>query len=135
MKTKIVKALVCLALSLAVMASVNADERWIKVAGGKWDPSPKVLADVKAQIEPYVRRQAKAQAIELRNWQDYTFQYQGQEEDGRKFIFINALCAQRDRQRLDKEIIIIFDGGSCYFGVKYDPLQKVFFGLFINGEA
>ena len=61
--------------------------------------------------------------------------YQGQEEKGRKFIFINALCAQRDRQGLDKKIVITFDGGTCYFNVKYDPGQKVFFDLFINGEA
>ena len=135
MKTKIFKALIWLALSLAGITSGNAGDRWIKVAGGKWDPSPKILADLKAQIESYVRSQAKAQGRELKNWQDYTFQYQGQEEKGGKFIFINDLCVQRDRQRLDKEIIVIFDGGTCYFNVKYDPGQKVFFDLFINGEA
>ena len=97
--------------------------------------SPKILVDLKAQIESYVRSQANAQGRELKNWQDYTFQYQGQEEKGRKFIFINALCVQRDRQRLDKEIIVIFDGGSCFFSVKYDPSRKIFFNLFINGEA
>ena len=118
-----------------VVTSVNAAERWIKVAGGKWDPSPKILADLKSQIKSYVRSQAKAQGRELKNWQDYTFQYQGQEEKGRKFIFINALCVQRDRQRLDKEMIVIFDGGSCFFNVKYDPSQKTFFNLLINGEA
>jgi len=122
-------------LFLAVITSANADERWIKVAGGNWDPSPKMLADLKAQIESYVKTQAKAQGRQLKKWQDYIFQYQGQEEKGRKFIFINALCVQGDRQRLDKEIVIIFDGGSCYFNVKYDPLRNAFFDLFINGEA
>ena len=135
MKAKILRALIWLVFCLAVITSANAAERWIKVAGGKWDPSPKILADLKSQIESYVRSQAKGQGRELKNWQGYTFQYQGQEEKGRRFIFINALCVQRDRQRLDKEIIIIFDGGSCYFNVKYDPSQKVFFDLFINGEA
>jgi hypothetical protein len=135
MKPKILKVLIWLALSLAVITSVNAADRWIKVAGGKWDPGPKMLADLKAQIEPYVRIQAKAQGRELKSWRDYTFQYQGQEEKGRRFIFINALCVQRDRQRLDKEIVIIFDGGTCYFNLKYDPSHKGFFDLFINGEA
>jgi len=135
MKTKIVKALVWLALSLAVIMSVNADERWIKVAGSNWDPNPKMLADLKGQIERYVKSQAKAQGRELKRWQEYIFQYQGQKEKGMKYIFINALCEQRDRQGLDKKIVIIFDGGTCYFNVKYDPGQKVFFDLFINGEA
>jgi len=135
MKRILLKPLISLVLCFAVVTSVNAAECWIKVAGGKWDPSPKMLADLKAQIESYVRSQARAQGRELKNWQDYTFQYQGQEEKGRKFIFINALCDRSDRERLDKEIIVIFDGGSCFFNLKYDPLRKGFFDLFINGEA
>ena len=118
-----------------MITSVGANERWIKVAGGNWDPNPKMLADLQDQMESYVKSQAKTQGRELKGWQEYIFQYQGQEEKGRKFIFINALCAQRDRQGLDKKIVITFDGGTCYFNVKYDPGQKVFFDLFINGEA
>jgi hypothetical protein len=135
MKRILLKALIPLALCLAIVTSVNAAERWIKVAGGKWDPSPRMLADLKAQIESYVKRHAEAQKRELKKWQDYTFQYQGQEEKGRKFIFINALCPSTDQPRLDKQIIVILDGGSCFFNLKYDPGQKVFFDLFINGEA
>lgn len=130
-----VKALLWLSLSLAVITAAGAAEQWIKTAGGTWDPSPGMLTDLKAQIKSYVKSQAKAQGRELKNWQDYTFQYQGQEEKGRKYIFVNALCNQNDRQGLDKKIVIIFDGGTCYFNLKYDPSQKVFFGLLINGEA
>ena len=135
MKTKILKALIWIALCVAVITTTGAAERWIKVAGGRWDPSSTILTDLKAQIESYVKSQAKAQGRELKRWQDYTFQYQGQEEKGRKYIFINALCASTDRQTLDKQIIVILDGGSCFFNLKYDPDQKVFFDLFINGEA
>jgi len=94
-----------------------------------------MLTDLKAQIESYVKSQAKAQGKELKRWQDYTFQYQARKEKGRKYIFINALCASTDQQRLDKQIIVILDGGSCFFNLKYDPLWKAFFDLFINGEA
>jgi hypothetical protein len=135
MKTKILKALIWLALCVAVITTTGAAERWIKVAGGKWDPSSTMLTDLKAQIESYVKSQAKAQGRELKRWQDYTFQYQGQEEKGRKYIFVNALCVSTDRHTLDKQIIVILDGGSCFFNLKYDPGQKVFFDLIINGEA
>jgi len=135
MKTKILKGLIWLALCVAVITTTGAAERWIKVAGGRWDPSSTILTDLKAQIESYVKSQAKAQGRELKRWQDYTFQYQGQEEKGRKYIFINALCASTDRHTLDKQIIVILDGGSCFFNLKYDPGQKVFFDLIINGEA
>jgi hypothetical protein len=103
MKAKTLKAAIWLALALTVATSVNAADGWIKVAGGEWDPTPKMLNDLKAQIESYVSSRAKAQGQELKNWEDYTFQYQGQEEKGRKFIFINALCNQRDRRGLEKK--------------------------------
>ena len=135
MKTIMIKIIIGLVLCLFVSASVGAADQWIKVAGGKWEPSPKMVADLKAQIESYVRSQAKAQSRELKRWEDYTFQYQGREEKGRKFIFINAVCGFNDQQTLHKQIIVILDGGSCFFNLKYDPSQKVLFDLFINGEA
>jgi hypothetical protein len=136
MKTKILKALIWLALCLAVITTAGAAERWIKVANGKWDPNPKMLSDFKTKIETYVKSQAKAQGRELKNWKDYKFQYQGQEEKGKKYIFINALCDQGIKKRdLSKEIIRVFDGGSCFFSLKYDPERNEFFDLFINGEA
>jgi hypothetical protein len=94
-----------------------------------------MLTDLKAQIESYVKSQTKTQGRELKRWRDYTFQYQGREEKGRNYIFfMNALCTPTDQQRLDKQIIVILDGGSCFLNLKYDPLRKAFFDLFINGE-
>lgn len=136
MKTKILKTLIWVVLSFSVITSAGSADRWIKVADGKWDPNPKMLSDIKTKIEAYVRSKAKTQKRELKNWQDYTFQYQGQEEKSKKYIFINALCDQDMKKRdLAKEIIYIFDGGSCYFSLKYDPEHEEFFDLFINGEA
>jgi len=134
MKTIFFKVL-CLILFLALFTRAEAGDTWIKVGGGSWDPGTKMLTDLSTQIESYVKSQAKTQGRELKRWQDYTFQFQGREEKGRKYIFINALCAPTDQQRLDKEIIVILDGGSCFFNLKYDPLRKAFFDLFINGEA
>ncbi len=131
----LLKAFVSFTLSLAVITGVKAGERWIKVVGGNWEPSPQILSELKTKIEGYVKSQGEAQGREFKNWQDYTFQYQGEEEKGRKYIFVNALCNQSDRQGLDKKIVIIFDGGTCYFNVKYDPSKRLFFDLLINGEA
>jgi hypothetical protein len=78
-KSNGLKVLISLALRLALVTSVKAAERWIKVAGGEWDPTPKMLAELKAQIESYVKRKAQAQKLKLKRWQDYTFQYQGRE--------------------------------------------------------
>ena len=136
MKTIMIKTIIGVALCLLVSAGVGAAEQWIKVAGGKWEPTPKMLLDLKTKIKAYVGGQAKADKRELQNWQTYIFQYQGHEEKGKKYIFINALCHQDIKNRdLSKEIIQVFDGGTCYFSLKYDPKRKTFFDLLINGDA
>lgn len=62
-------------------------------------------------------------------------QYVYQEKD-KKYVFINALCNQGIKNKdLSKEIIHVFDGGSCYFSLKYDPKRNDFLDLIINGEA
>ena len=124
-----------LVFCLALGASAAAENVWVKVKGGSWEPSPKMIAELKAGVEPYVKDQAMAQGRKLRNWREYTFQYQGQEESERKSIFINALCIGDDRWHLDREMVIVLDGGSCFFNVKYDPARKQFYGLSINGGA
>ena len=73
---------ICLILFLALFTRAEADDTWVKVSGGSWNPSPTMLTDLKAQIESYVKSQAKTQGRELKRWRDYTFQFQGREEKG-----------------------------------------------------
>jgi hypothetical protein len=136
MKSKTRMVFVCLALSLALPTTAFAQQRWVKVSAGIWDVTPQILADLTTEIESYIRNQAKEQRRELKNWEDYAFQYQGREENGRKYIFINALCDQGVKNKdLSIKMIHVFDGGSCYFSLKYDPEHKKFFDLIINGDA
>ncbi len=64
----------------------------------------------------------------------YKFQYKfiGVDE-----VHINALCWLFPNQDpdLSKEFYHVFDGGSCYFNIKYDLKAKVFKGLYVNGNA
>ncbi len=128
------KTLILLILCLALGTGALASDKWVRVHG-VWDPGSEMLDQIKAKIKAYVRARAKAQGRELKNWSAYAFQYQGQEENGRKYIFINAFCVIMKHQSPDKEIIVVMDGGSCFFNLKYNPLSKEFFDLFINGEA
>ncbi len=73
----------------------------------------------------------------LKKWNTYRFQYQGQEEKGRKFIYINAFCDLHNPKgrNLSKNFVLVHDGGGCFFQLKYDPIADKFFNAFINGEA
>ncbi len=130
-----------IALSLALRSAAACavdDNPWIEVEGGIWAPSAEVLTTLKSGIRPYVEAQARNQRRELKRWSNYTFQYQGQQQGGRKFIFVSGFCSNnafiKDEQ-LSKRMVLVEDGGTCFFDLKYDPQKKQFYGLYINGEA
>ena len=132
----IAKALVVsLALCSAPLASAGPGARWIEVEGGSWSPQIEALKRIDKEIELYVGTKAKAEGRALKEWTAYTFQYQGQEEKGRRIIFINAFCITNDRWKLSKEMVLVEDGGTCFFSLKYDQEKRLFFELSINGEA
>jgi len=124
-----------LALSLAWTSPSFAENAWVHVSNGHWIPEPSALADLKAHIESYSTSSARKQKRELRNWSEYVFQYQGQEEKGAKFILVNALCHKDPRWNLEREFIRVLDGGACFFNLKYDPGLRRYFDLRINAEA
>jgi len=119
---------------LAALAAV-ADERWILVEGGSWVPDAALVGQLRERIGPAVTAQARAAGRELRPWATYTFQYQGQEEGGRRFVFVNAFCVHDEARDLRRQMVLVSDGGTCFFSVRYDPASGGFSGLLIHGEA
>lgn len=106
---------------------------WFGIPGGSWNVGSAVLNSIHDGLEPFVKQQASNQHQVLRPWPTYSFQYQGQTEAGRKIVFINAFCgSEPDAQQ---HFVQVFDGGPCYFRVKYDPLRREFFELVFNGVA
>ena len=124
-----------LLLCLVLSAPAIAQNKWILVQGGTWVPSMELLSDLKVQLQPYVMNESKNQRNPITDFHDYSYQLQGQEENGNEFIFINAFCETPKEWSLDKEMLIVFDGGKCYFTLKYDKNKRVFYQLIINGEA
>jgi hypothetical protein len=123
-------------LSMLIFESAHAEEStWIRVQGGVWQPSDKSISRIKVNLETHMIAQAKLMGRPLNAWSTYRFQYQGQEEKGLKFIYINAFCYFDRNTNLSKTFVFVFDGGSCFFQVKYDPLADKFFDTFINGDA
>ena len=67
----------------------------------------------------------------------YKRQYFGLTHGGKKWILVNSFCEafwKRNDYWRDS-IVDVFDGGSCFFMVLYDPSSSQFDRLMINGEA
>jgi len=127
--------LAAFAICLAFGANAEPSDRWFEVDNGSWAPSTETIADIRQQIESFVSMQTRAEGLTLRDWGSYTFQYQGQKENGRKFVFINAFCVNDKTAQLKKRMLQVTDGGTCFFNLKFDPQKKRFFDLRVHREA
>ena len=116
----------------AVLAIVVGS--WLHIPDGSWSPAPEQLSELRNSLEPFVKQQALTQHLQLPKWQNYTFQFQGQVDEGQKIIFVNAFCSS-PLEQARVQFVVVFDGGSCFFQVKYNPNKKLFYQLMFNGEA
>ncbi|MBU8976388.1 hypothetical protein JI752_009585 [Lysobacter sp. MMG2] len=107
---------------------------WLTLSGGSWRPSAQDVAEARAQLEPYVARQARLEGEALPPWNTYRFQYRGQELNGKKVIFVNAFCSAPP-DLVVTEVVEAYDGGPCYFRAYWDPAEKIYLSVLFNGHA
>jgi hypothetical protein len=80
-----------------------------------------------------------AQNLELlhRNMDEFRRQYFGYTLEGHRILYINAFCGQEKQlnQLWLSEFLRVFDGGSCFWQIKFDLITGKLFELWVNGEA
>jgi hypothetical protein len=52
---------------------------------------------------------------------------------GEKEVWINCLCSERKNWR--RELIVVRDGGNCYFNLKINLTKKKYYELGVNEDA
>ncbi len=55
-------------------------------------------------------------------------------KNGEKIIWLNFFCSHKAPVS-DKNIVMVLDGGNCYFNIKINLTDKTYFELRINGYA
>lgn len=55
--------------------------------------------------------------------------------DGQKDTWINFFCAEWRSENWKSSIIIVDDGGNCFFNLKVNLATKMYSELYINGYA
>ena len=50
-------------------------------------------------------------------------------------LYINAFCEIGEDRDIEKNFVMVLDGGSCYFQATYDFNTNEFVKLEVNGEA
>ncbi len=52
---------------------------------------------------------------------------------GEKEVWINCFCGTS--KNWEKEIIVVYDGGNCYFNLKINLTRNQYYDLEVNGDA
>jgi len=101
-----------------------------------WTPSTEEIARLEVQLKPYLEGvttpKAKVIAAKLGH---YKRQYLGYTVGGKKWIFVNSFCSWTEDESWRDTIIIVKDGGACFFSVRYDVSRSQFNQLQINGPT
>jgi hypothetical protein len=110
---------------------------WLVDSDGFWTPSVDDILNLEEKIVEYLSQNSSYFYRQPPVWErlhEYQRQYIGLERGGRKIIYGNYFCNSGGvdwRQKL----VIMIDGGECFFQVEYDVESGFFIKLLVNGEA
>jgi hypothetical protein len=100
-----------------------------------WTPGKDAILKLEERLEAYLKKAAAKHSPKL--WTKlapYKRQYVGLIRNNRRVIFTNFFC---DALRVDwkTSVVVVEDGGDCFFTVMFDANGSRFYDLRINGEA
>ena len=120
-------------------AVIFSDEemRMLDPGGGPfWTPTLDQVEALESLLPDYLRLHPPRDDRPIERVFDYGRQYYGVTRNGQSVIYVNAFCHPEGfAPQWKKDIIVVKDGGSCYFQGYFDPLKKQFVGLRYNGQA
>jgi hypothetical protein len=100
-----------------------------------WTPKVVQVQELESLLLKYLKSHPPIDDKPVGNLSEYGRQYFGVTKKGRKLIYLNAFCNPSRFDQWKKRIILVKDGGSCYFQVYFDPATKEFIHLHYNGQA
>jgi hypothetical protein len=100
-----------------------------------WSPSPAEIAEAEGKLSTYLTTAPNPDANDIPPRLDgYGRQYFGITAKGRRILVINAFCRAGERD-FSRRLVIVADGGDCYFQAFYDMIGHRFAGIAVNGYA
>jgi hypothetical protein len=102
-----------------------------------WEPTVADIDDLEANLAQIPALSSKEPDVSphIDDPNQYFRQYLAVVVNGRKTIFVNALCNIQPGQDWRKRLIILSDGGKCFWNAIYDPATQKFSDLAVNGRA
>jgi hypothetical protein len=98
-----------------------------------WTPTEADVRTLEAGLVAYLKAAPGAPSDLWEKQATYLRQWAGILRDGRRYIYASFFCAEFAGWQ--SRIVVVMDGGDCFFQVMYDVEQQTFTNLMVNGEA
>jgi hypothetical protein len=108
----------------------------LEIRAPYWTPSDKEIQRLENALPAFLKRSDRTAKI-ARNLPSYRRQYFGYSDHGEKWVLVNSFCEEYWKKNAGwrNSAVVVFDGGDCYFRVRYQVSTASFSGLDINGES
>jgi hypothetical protein len=117
----------------AVIAS-SGDLALFPLSPPFWTPDAALADAAESALARYLSSQGYRASQVLEQWPKYNLQFLGYTEGGTRWLVINAFCAEslKHEDAWRRAFVVVIDGGTCFFHVRYDPRGGRFDSLYIN---
>lgn len=107
----------------------------VKIEG--WEPTMGDMNNVEGSLSQISELSKKDPTRPINNPAEYFRQYGAVVIDGRRFFVLNAFCSIEQAHASDwrNRLIIVLDGGKCYWRALFDVSRQRFTALSVNGVA
>jgi hypothetical protein len=102
-----------------------------------WTPTAE-QASLAAAVLDHLRRMNTTQSRQISDAiGEYKRQYVGYTADGKQWMLVNAMCRDYwEKQEIWKlAVVLVFDGGTCFFRARFEMATSMVRSLEINGDA
>jgi hypothetical protein len=125
--------------SWVIVTKEQAEEiaSWLGGSSGFWTPSVDDIIKLEEKIAEYLSQNPSQFYSQPPVWErldEYQCQYIGLERGGRRIIYGNYFC-ENGGINWHQKLVIVEDGGDCYFQVEYDVERDLFIKLLVNGVS
>jgi hypothetical protein len=110
---------------------------WLVENDGFWTPSADDILNLEEKIAEYLSQNSSQFYRQPPVWEqldEYQRQYIGLERGDRQIIYGNYFCNSGSVNWREK-LVVVDDGGDCFFQVEYDVESEVFIKLLVNGVS
>jgi hypothetical protein len=100
--------------------------------GYYWTPTEHELVVFESGLTKYLRKMKLKRSL-LRTLPSFTREHLGNAVDGRRTLTALFFCRTPDGW--GRRLIIVNDGGDCFFDVQYDPLRREYLSIVVHGDS